>query len=768
MDREQKIPQSSWPSGKAANCLLLAAVTLVFFSPVFSHPAQMVWGSGLVRIDSAHKQIEWRSLWEWHAFPLWDPTGFCGRSRVGDQIPVFLNPLNIFFLVVPSPAMFGFFLWFQITLGAWGMFLFARRKSCDAFGAFFAAVAFALSGKMGGHLFAGHVGLVAGFAGLPWILWAAEILLAEMNLSSSLILGVVLCLAATTGSIQLIYWHILWLVLYVGIHILLTREDGEWRGALRVMSLFGVSITVLAACSAGWWFPIVRQTLLLSARAEVRDVSFAAMGSATPRDLLRFIWPFSGIPIPKAFVPDAANLFFWEGASYPGVTALGLALAGTAALRRERDVICFWVLALIALLASLGEGSPVYWLAYHVIPGFGKFRAPGRLLMYVNLAVALLAGLFLTKSKEKGIRWPAAVVLFVMLQAVFLATLAMRDSSWATAKGRWIPVSVLFALTVSGFFWASGDLSNRNWRQLSLGLLIGELLICWGPHLQVVDPDKALPPFSAAKFLAEKREDEEFRVLDTTRMIQQQIAARYGLEIISGYHQGVYAHQLDVHNRIWRHGVSSVVELIVQSPREVACPVLLDLMNVRYLVSVEQELGPEYSEVYRTPPRELRHVRYVYRRDSALPRAFLVAQAVVPPEGITVLEELCSIDPREMCLVEERPFAGTAAFQTLAVQRRSPSDLTIRFATEGSGVAVISQSWHPDWRATDNGNPVEVRRVNHAQVGIPLEPGDHELRVWYYPWDFYLGCVISALAWGGVALSILVLKYVRKIEPTST
>ncbi len=71
------------------------------------------------------------------------------------------------------------------------------------------------------------------------------------------------------------------------------------------------------------------------------------------------------------------------------------------------------------------------------------------------------------------------------------------------------------------------------------------------------------------------------------------------------------------------------------------------------------------------------------------------------------------------------------------------------------GVLVVSESWHPDWVATDNGQLVEVRRANHGVLGIPVEAGSHSIRLRYWPWDFYMGCVISGAFWlalGGTAV----------------
>jgi hypothetical protein len=271
-----------------------------------------------------------------------------------------------------------------------------------------------------------------------------------------------------------------------------------------------------------------------------------------------------------------------------------------------------------------------------------------------------------------------------------------------------------------------------------------------------------MPPLGAANFLAEKRQEEDFRILDTTRMVEQHTAARHGLEIVTGYHTAVYAHHLELYRQLWREDESDYVEITIHSPRELVCPVILDLMNVKYLITTDLHLGDGYEHVYQTPETEFRRRRHVYRRNQALPRAFLVARAETPPGELSVLDALCSMNPRQVCLVESQPIPGTAPFQELPIDRRSPADLTLRFATDQPGVAVLSQSWHPDWRATDNGVPIKIRRVNHGQIGIPVDAASHGLRVWYYPWDFYLGAVVSGVTWVAILAFGLVAWVKRK------
>jgi hypothetical protein len=217
---------------------------------------------------------------------------------------------------------------------------------------------------------------------------------------------------------------------------------------------------------------------------------------------------------------------------------------------------------------------------------------------------------------------------------------------------------------------------------------------------------------------------------------------------------GIYGHYLEFYKKIWFDDESDIVELLVHPANQIACPTVLDLMNVRYIITSQLLTSAEYEEVYHTTPEESDRIHFVYRRESALPRAFLVAKAVEPPPGIEVVDQICFIDPKQECLVDEDPIEGTAEFQELKASRRSPGDIGIEFETDSPGVVVLSHTWHPDWRAIDNGKQVQVRRINHAQIGVPIGTGNHNLRVFYFPWDFYFGLVVSMISVTGVVLAL--------------
>src|SRR6185436_4635981 len=112
--------------------------------------------------------------------------------------------------------------------------------------------------------------------------------------------------------------------------------------------------------------------------------------AASPLGLITFL-------VPQFFGDSPAD--YWglrwslqESYGYLGVTGLLLAALALAVDGRQRRVLAAALLALLALAVALGETTPLHGLMYRLVPGFDKVRAPGRALLFVDLAGALLIG----------------------------------------------------------------------------------------------------------------------------------------------------------------------------------------------------------------------------------------------------------------------------------------------------------------------------------------------------------------------------------------
>jgi len=740
-----------WPERTRTNLLLLALFGIFLFRTVFLHPGQLMWANDIIRFTLAGRYAEWRSIWEMGSAPFWDPTIFSGMATVGDQARGITNPLTWLHWLLPAPALFGPFACFVTIFGAWGMFLFVRERGSNTLGAFFAAAAFAMSAKTAGHLFAGHLFLVSTVLGLPWMLYGVERVIKREDYGSTVIMALLFALAALQGAVQMFYWNVLFILAYGLIRLFCDRDDEKVNVRATLVRLAGGS-TIGALLCAPWWLPVIRQTLLLGARTQDKTYDFAAMASAQAPDLLRHLWPFAGVPTPQPFLHDAQLGFFWETASYPGVVTIVLAFICLATNYKKRALMAIGVLGFVVLLVGLGPNTPLHKAAYYLVPGFSLFRAPARLFFYSNFVLALLAGIAIGQEKtSKQAGWLFGGV-FVGLQLLLFATLGLNSSVLTPERGLWLPLILVAGLAIAAFLWAFRHVSERAWQYTCLGLLLAELVLVWSPHIHTAPQKQILPPDPTAAFLAEQRTSEPFRVLDTTGTLPQQIAAKYGIELVAGYHPGVYGHQLELYQRIWREDASSIIELERHRPGDIACPAILDLMNVKYIVTHDTLDGDRFQEVQQHPGNNGRPPVKTYRRVGYLPRAYVVAEAHVPPENSTVLDSLCDSPLQEYALVADTPHAGQATYQPLSAKEDRPGDVTFAFSSEKAGVVVLSESWHPDWRAYDGGNPLPVRRVNHGQLGVHIGPGTHQLRICYVPWDFYLGLAVSGLT----ALALLI------------
>ena len=141
--------------------------------------------------------------------------------------------------------------------------------------------------------------------------------------------------------------------------------------------------------------------------------------SLPPSHLLGFFFPFLfGTPAATALTP--AWWGHWnetEMACYAGLSPWLLAPLALGS-RRGR----LWLaLGAVFLILALGGYTPMATLLYD-LPGYNQFRAPARNLLFVDLALAILAGLGATRlaaeTRVADLR-RAGAPLFIGLLAVY-------------------------------------------------------------------------------------------------------------------------------------------------------------------------------------------------------------------------------------------------------------------------------------------------------------------------------------------------------------
>lgn len=119
------------------------------------------------------------------------------------------------------------------------------------------------------------------------------------------------------------------------------------------------------------------------------------------------------------------------------------------------------------------------------------------------------------------------------------------------------------------------------------------------------------------------------------------------------------------------------------------------------------------------------------------------AEVLAALKGPTAL----GIDPRREALVLKAEAAGLAlpgldGSRRAQLTQDAPGRLDLR--AEGPGLLVVAEGWDPGWGARVDGQPADVLRVNHVQLGVPLPPGMHRVTLRYLPRGFAAGLALAA------------------------
>lgn len=93
------------------------------------------------------------------------------------------------------------------------------------------------------------------------------------------------------------------------------------------------------------------------------------------------------------------------------------------------------------------------------------------------------------------------------------------------------------------------------------------------------------------------------------------------------------------------------------------------------------------------------------------------------------------------------PLAGGNAALALASEKSArPERLEYAVTLSRPAWLYRSQSWDPWWRATIDGKPARIFRADGVFSAVYISEGEHVVAWRYFPWPFYAGGIISALA----------------------
>lgn len=195
------------------------------------------------------------------------------------------------------------------------------------------------------------------------------------------------------------------------------------------------------------------------------------------------------------------------------------------------------------------------------------------------------------------------------------------------------------------------------------------------------------------------------------------------------------------------------IECLVDGP-DLQRP-LLDLLGVRFLLS-DQPLahaGPPVGPPWSGPQGSF----YVYERDTALPRAFVVPAVETLPDDAAVAEALARpgfaplraalLTPEEAARLPPMPAPDPAASaRAVHFARDDTTDLLLRVDDGPAGYLVITDTYMSGWSAMLDDAPSVMVRGDLCYRVLPLPPGKQEVRLRYRTPRLALGAVVTGAA----------------------
>jgi hypothetical protein len=676
--------------------------------------------------------------------PWWDPYQFAGYPFLSNPQVAFFYPPTWLGAILPANLAISWYVLLHLWLAAVGMYLFARTMGGRWLGAMLAAVVYAFSGFFAARLWAGHIGLVATFTWLPWVILATRWSFSRGDLWAAVVAGAPVGLAILAGHTpSFLIIGAIWLAFALYFF-------SEGRGRRRLLARQAAVMALVGAGLAAVQLLPFAQLSLASQRLAGPDFDFASAFSLPPAHLVTLLLPeFFGEPTQIGYwsVPTFEELSYYAG--------LLVLFAIVLALRKQSRLAWFYLVLIVAgLWLALGRYSALYRAAYELLPVVQWLRAPARwAAVYVFAGAALLADALgrwqgaPEAERSQDIRRLARGSLLVVglagvaavaaAGAVFMAVHPTDTSGrlWHQIGGYALAVAVL--VLGIGAIWgllATPETAVRRRRLLAAALLIVAVADMWqfGAKLMVVDDSGPSQMWRDAKAII--GDSPELVVPWGVSIFDQSGSMDVGLRSVFGY-QALEPEAMVAFTSHVADPRSSAYDVL--GARYVVAPVALDQFT-------EGEAGLSLAGQ--------QGAAWVYRRPWALDVARLAFKVEVIEDAGRAIERVheADFDPLNTAILDSDPGCPAGpevpAERSVTIEAMRAGYWRLRTRSDAPGILVLAESDFGGWQAAVDGQAGQHLRAFTTIRAVCVPAGEHVVEWTYRPVIFMVGGVVSAVS----------------------
>ncbi len=728
---------------------LAVAALLFFWEPLFTWPADSVLAGG----DIAAMFAPWQtfifdSLRQYGELPLWNPYLFGGTPFAANPQPLMFYPFTYLGMLMPLVRAMALTLAIHAWLGGMGMYGWLRSLGATHAGAFLAGAAFAFTGEFALRIGVGHYGIALQLAWWPLSFWALQAAFNRASWRRAILGGAPPAMGLLSGHIATC------LLLYVALSAYTLSEaiaayaaGRQWRAGARTLGLAGAALATSFALAAVQYLPLYNFSQL-SVRAASPSLDFSSRFSMPIGHLVTLLVP--------NFFGEVIRTGYWsvegyeEFTYYAGVLVVLMAVVGVRLARQQRRLLSFLVIAAGALLLQLGPDGVLFVLFYRFVPGFALTRAPGRAGLIYLFAIVTAAGLAWSELERaphdvsqrllsvfnKTFVWVISTLVMgaILLSFILYAALKPAETAWTWHLGGQLTQFLVLFWAALGLFaiWRHRGLSQRAINVLAVAIVLFDL---WSYGLKNIRPgsNPLVPAWQIVADFIQGRAShrvaaEELDIFQLNGALASRTRSHYGYDpLVLTHYQTLLNSAPNYFDRVY------------------------DLLNVKYVITRNridfEKPGPRFKIIVDTDQLK------IYRRPGPLPRAFIVHDAKIEPddkqalaflhaEGVEISRTV-TLPASPPCSLET---ATSAAEETADVVGESPNHLELTTQSNGAGLLVLSEVDYAGWRASVDGQPTPVLRVDTALRAVCLPAGAHSVRFDFQPPDVTIGAIISCLA----------------------
>jgi len=768
----------------------LFLLTCIFFWKILLHPNQMIYGKDIVSLGYpgyffADNMLKNGTL------PFWEPYASSGNPFILNAVTFIFYPINlIMFSIFPVYLGFGYNFILHTFLAGLFMYIFMRYIQLDKMSSFLSSIIFMFSGYAIPHIYAGHDVFIAAGCWVPLIFLLFMIALNKRSLFYGLLTGIPIGIQLLVGHIQIPYYTIFALGLYLLFRcFLIVRENRDYKTVFKLFYIFALALVVGILLSAIYLIPAFELSKYIT-RAGGVNYDFATSYSFPLQNFITFILPnFFGNPdINYWGQPN-----YWELSSYIGILPLFLVFIAIYFKRDKKHVLFFTGLAFLSLLFALGRNTPVYWLLWKFLPGLSMLRCPARFLFLFTFSASILSGFGFSFLREKLTLpdrekvWKFVkilTVLILLLLCVTILTHIARDQiiqfGQKMLKQRYyahgldyihthaieyyfLKINLIYSTIIGGLLsllvLSLGSVSilalrikeKIPIRCFNIIVILFILFNLWFYYIGFINTKDPKEIYSEPDYVAFlKINSAGYRVYNIDNKIQPNFQIIYGIHTVGGYNP----YPLSRYNQLLD---------CIRNLEDKNHPIL-NLLNVKYILTSTRLKGSGYKLVYN------KNNIYIYENEQALPKAFVIHNLKTISEK-NVIKELKNnnFNPVDAVILEEKSKSGVLSnrgFDEVEVKKYSPNEIILETNVAQPGFLVLSEIYYPDWKVYVDGKQRKIYRAYHALRSVYLDEGQHTVRFVYSSLSFRIGSWITFLTLILLVLtiSIKIITYLKSLK----